>query len=145
MKWLRYQRHVNHITLNRGLCSNFVGYESFLKSNSSDIFALYETNFDDLIDSGNFSVRGYLEGILLLKYMVLRFMWRRDFNLQDSRLYKTLKLLPDIFDWFYFFSVVLLFPLSISLCFFPQVFDDIPYNIDSLNQSICYCICLWRP
>ena len=145
MKWLHYQRHVNHITLNRSLCSNFVGYESFLKSNSSDIFALYETNFDDLIDSGNFSVRGYLEGILLLKYMVLRFMWRKDFNLQDSRLYKTLKLLPDIFDWFYFFSVVLLFPLSISLCFFQQVFDDIPYNIDSLNQSICYCICLWRP
>ena len=63
MKWLHYQRHVNHITLNRSLCSNFVGYESFLKSNSSDIFALYETNFDDLIDSGNFSVRGYLPPI----------------------------------------------------------------------------------
>ena len=44
----------------RGLCSNFVDCESFLGSNSPDILALYETNLDDSIDSGNFSVRGYL-------------------------------------------------------------------------------------
>ena len=31
-----------------------------LKSNSPDILALYKTNLDDSIDSGNFSVRGYL-------------------------------------------------------------------------------------
>ena len=43
-----------------GLCSNFVGCESFLESNSPDILALCETNLDDSIDSGNFSVRGYL-------------------------------------------------------------------------------------
>ena len=29
-------------------------------SNSPDILVLYETNVDDSIDSGNFSVRGYL-------------------------------------------------------------------------------------
>ena len=44
----------------QGLCSNFVDCESFLESNSPDILALCETNLDDTIDSGNFSVRGYL-------------------------------------------------------------------------------------
>ena len=44
----------------RGLHSNFVDCESFLESNSPDILALCETNLDDSIDSGNFSVRGYL-------------------------------------------------------------------------------------
>ena len=39
---------------------NFVDCESFLESNSPDILALCETNLDDSIDSGNFSVRGYL-------------------------------------------------------------------------------------
>ena len=40
--------------------SNFVDCKSFLESNSPDILALCETNLDDSIDSGNFSVRGYL-------------------------------------------------------------------------------------
>ena len=39
---------------------NFADCESFLESNSPDILALCETNLDDSIDSGNFSVRGYL-------------------------------------------------------------------------------------
>ena len=43
-----------------GLRSNFVDCESFLESNSSDILALCETNLNYSIDSGNFSVRGYL-------------------------------------------------------------------------------------
>ena len=43
-----------------GLCSIFVYCESFLESNSPDILALCETNLDDSIDSGNFSVTGYL-------------------------------------------------------------------------------------
>ena len=43
-----------------GLRSNFVECESFLESNSRDILALCETNLDDSIDSGNFSVSGYL-------------------------------------------------------------------------------------
>ena len=42
------------------LHSNFVDCESFLESNSPDILALCETNLDDSIHSGNFSVRGYL-------------------------------------------------------------------------------------
>ena len=44
----------------RGLRSNFVDCESYLESNSPDILALCETKLDDSIDSGNFSVRGYL-------------------------------------------------------------------------------------
>ena len=43
-----------------GLRSNFVDCESFLESNSPDIPALCETNLDDSIDSGNFSVTSYL-------------------------------------------------------------------------------------
>ena len=42
----------------QGLCSNFC--KSFLESNSPDILPLCETNLDDSIDSGNFSVKGYL-------------------------------------------------------------------------------------
>ena len=66
----------------RGLRSNFVDCESFLESNSPDILALCETNLDDSIDSGNFSVRGYLplipihkkKRILVLICMVSQFM-----------------------------------------------------------------------
>ena len=43
-----------------GLCPNFVECESFQESNSPDILALCETNLDDSIDSGKFSVRVYL-------------------------------------------------------------------------------------
>ena len=41
----------------QGLRLNFIECESFLESNSPGILALRETNLDDLIDSGNFSVR----------------------------------------------------------------------------------------
>ena len=44
----------------QGLCSNFLDCESFLESSSPVILALCKTNLDDPIDSGNFSVRGYL-------------------------------------------------------------------------------------
>ena len=43
-----------------GLHSNFVAWEYFLESNSPDILAVCETNLNDSIDCGNFSVRGYL-------------------------------------------------------------------------------------
>ena len=44
----------------QGVRSNFIDCESFLESNSPDILALCETNLDDSIHSGSFSVRGYL-------------------------------------------------------------------------------------
>ena len=43
-----------------GFRSNFFECKTFLESNSPDILAPCETNLDDSIDSGNFSVRGYL-------------------------------------------------------------------------------------
>ena len=43
-----------------GLHSNFAGYKSFLKSKSSDILALCETNLDDSLDSVIFSVMVYV-------------------------------------------------------------------------------------
>ena len=42
----------------RSLRSNFVDFESFLESNSPDVLAVCETNLNDSIDSGNFSVKG---------------------------------------------------------------------------------------
>ena len=42
------------------LRSNFVDCESFLESNSHDILALCQTNLNDSIDPGNYSVRDYL-------------------------------------------------------------------------------------
>ena len=47
----------------RGPRSNFVECESFFEWNSPDILALFETNLDDSIYSGNFSVRAYLPWI----------------------------------------------------------------------------------
>ena len=38
----------------------FAECESLFESNSPDILALCETKLDESIDSGNFSVRGYL-------------------------------------------------------------------------------------
>ena len=70
-----------------GLCLNFVDCESFLESNSPDILALCETNLDDSIDSGNFSVRGYLPLIRkVLICMVSQFMWKKDFLLHGTYL-----------------------------------------------------------
>ena len=43
-----------------GFRSNFVECESFLESNSPDILASCETNLNDSINSGNFSVEGNL-------------------------------------------------------------------------------------
>ena len=39
---------------------NFVEFKSFIESNSPDILDLCETNLDDSIDSGNFSVTSCL-------------------------------------------------------------------------------------
>ena len=44
----------------RGLCSNTVGCESFLKSCSTHIIALYKTNSNDSINSSNITVTGYI-------------------------------------------------------------------------------------
>ena len=55
-----FESRIFEFTNIRGLRSNFVDWESFLESNSPDILFLCETNLDDSIDSGNFSVGGYI-------------------------------------------------------------------------------------
>ena len=126
----------------RGLCSNFVDCESFLESNSPDILALCETNLDDSIDSGNFSVTGYLplirkdssthmhglavyvkEGLPFARYLSLE-------NSADSYLCFRLALLHSGPYFFFLYRSP-----SLSLC---TVFDSISSNIDevlSINPS----------
>ena len=116
-----------------GLCSNFVDCESFLESNSPDILALCETNLDDSTDSENFSVRGYLPLIWedssthmhgLTVYVKEGLSFAQDFCLL------TFVLLPlensadsyYVFDWLYFYCVLLLFPLSITFFVFVNGF-----------------------
>ena len=66
--WLFYQNDVNFESNNSlklsfaniwGIHLNFVYYETSSQSNTADILALCETNLDDSIDSGNFSLSGY--------------------------------------------------------------------------------------
>ena len=101
----------------QGLRSNFDDCESFLESNSPDILALCETNLDDSIGSGNFSVRVYLPLIQkdssthmhgLAVYMKEGLPFACDLSLEnssDSYLLST---------GFTSLSVLLLFPLSIT-------------------------------
>ena len=122
-----------------GLCSNFVDCESFRGSNSPDIFALCETNLDDSIDSGNFSVRGYLPLIRkdssthmhgLAVYVKEGLPFARDLSLEnsaDSYLCFWLALLHSVSYFFFFYWSPL------TLC---TVFDFIYHRSGSLNQPI---------
>ena len=126
----------------RGFCSNFVGCESFLESNSTDVLALCETNLNDLINSGNFPVTGYLpliqkdssthihnlavyvkEGLPFIPSLSLE-------NCADFYLYLQLALLHAVpYSFFIYRSP------SSPLC---TVFDSISSNIDevlSINPS----------
>ena len=126
----------------RGFHSNFVECESFLESNSINILVLFETNLEDSIDSGNFSVRGYLPLIRkdsithmhgLAVYVKEGLPFARDLSLEnsaDSYLCFRLALLHSV-SYFFF-----LYPSpSSALC---TVFDSISSNIDkvlSINPS----------
>ena len=125
-----------------GLHSNFVDCESFLESNSPDILALCETNLDDSIDSGNFSVRGYLpliwkdssthmHGLAVYVKEGLPFAWDLSLeNSADSYLRFQLALLNSVS---YFF-----FPYWLPSLSLPMVFDSISSNRwGSLDQPIC--------
>ena len=96
-----------------GLHSNFVDFESSLESNSPDIFALCETNLDGSIDSGNFSVRGYLP--LVQKdssthMHVSQFMLKKDFLLHRTYIWKTQQILTYVFIWLYSTQCLTFFP-----------------------------------
>ena len=108
----------------RGLRSNFVDCESFRESNFPDILALSETNLDDSIDTGNFSVRGYI--LLIWKdssthmhglavYVKEGLPFARDLSLENS---------ADsyVLHWLYFIQCLTFFPLSITLFIFAHGF-----------------------
>ena len=96
----------------RGLLSNFVEYESFLESNSPDIPALYETNLNDSIDSGNFSVTGYLPSIQ--KDYIIHMHCLAIYAMEELPLVKS----ADSYLCFWLFlSFLLLFPLPITFIF----------------------------
>ena len=113
----------------QGLFSNFDDCESFLESNSPDILAMCETNLDDSIDSGNFSVRGYLPLIWkdssthihgLAVYVKEGLPFARNLSVENS---------ADSYFFFLYWSP------SSSLCI---VFDSVSSNIDevlSMNSS----------
>ena len=124
-----------------GLSSNFVDCKFFLESNSPDILALCETNLDDSIDSGNFSVRGYLPLIqknsnthmhsLAVCVKGLPFAWVLSLeNSADSHSCFRLALLYSVPYFFFFYRSP-----SSSLC---TVFYSISSNKDevlSINPS----------
>ena len=126
----------------RGLRSNFVDCESFLESNSPDILALCETNLDDSIDSGNFSVRGYLPLIQkdssthmhgLAVYVKEGLPFARHLSLGNSSDYYLCFRLALLHSVSYFFFLYRS-PSSV-LC---TVFDSVSSNIDevlSINPS----------
>ena len=119
------------------LCSNFADCKSFLVSKSRDILALCEANLDDSIDSGNFSVRGYLP------------FFRKDYSTNMHCLAVDVKEgLPFARDFAYsYLCFRLALPHSVSCYFFlyqsPSsssctVFNYISFNTDevlSINPS----------
>ena len=119
-----------------GLCLNFVGFKSFPESNSPNILALCETNLDDSIDSGNFSVTGYLPIILkdsithmhsLAIYVKEGLPFAQDLsfeNSMDSYLCFQLALLHSVSYFFFLYRSP-----SSALC---TVFDSISSNIDEV-------------
>ena len=103
-----------------GLHSNSIECESFLESNSPDILPLSETNLDDSIDSGNFSVKGYLPLIRkdsivhmhgLAVFVKEGLPFTLDLSLEKSYLCFRLALLHSVSYFFFHYQ-----SSSLSLC-----------------------------
>ena len=101
-----------------GLRSNFVDWKSFLESNSPDIFG---TNLDDSVDSGNFSVRGYLPLI------------RKDSSTNMHSLPVYVKGLP--FAW----DLSLENSADSYLCFWLVLLHSVSCFFSSINHLACLC------
>ena len=123
---------------------NFVDCKSsFLKSNYPDILAIWETNLEASIDSGNFFVRGYLpliqndssthmHGLAVCVKEGLPFARNSSLeNSVDSYLCYWLALLQPVSYFFFLYQSP-----SLSSC---MVFDSVSSNIDdvlSINPSV---------
>ena len=126
----------NPLKLNWGLCSNFDECKSFLESNSPDILALCETNMDESIDSGSFSVIDYL---LLIRKDSVTFMHglpiylKEGLLLHETYLWKTYRVLIYIFDRFYFIQSLTSFSFADEpLNLYVECFDVVLSNIDKV-------------
>ena len=115
---------------------NFADCENSLELNLPDILALCETNLDESIDSGNFSVKYYLP--LIQKNSTTQYAW--SCSLCEGRTYFCMGLISRkfcrfllVFDWLYFTQVSYFFfhyqRLSASLY---TVLDSISCNIDEV-------------
>ena len=109
----------------RGLPSNFAGCKYFIKSNLPDVLALYETNFDNSIDS--FSVMSNLilvrnDAVTVLHDLAVYVKDRLPFC--TERISKKLCKLLHIFSTgLNSVSVLVLFPLSNTfLCLYARFF-----------------------
>ena len=130
----------------QGLRSNFVDCESFLESNSHDILDLCETNLDDSIDSGDFSMRGYLPLIQqdssthmygLAVYVKEGLPYAQDLSLEnsaDSYLCFQLALLHSVSYFFFLYRSP-----SSTLC---TVFYSISSNTDEVLSINHLLMCL---
>ena len=96
----------------RGLCSNFVGCKSFLEWKCLHFLALCEWMNQLILAISLWGVSFLLsERILLHICMVLQFIRRREFLLNETYLYKTLKILIIFCTGFASF-IFTFFPLS---------------------------------
>ena len=131
----------------RGLCSNFVECEYFLESNSPDILPLCETNLDDPINSGNFSVMVYFPLIrkdsithmhVLAVYVKEGLPFARDLPLEnsaDSYFCFRLALLHSVSYFFFRYQLPLLCTLFDSIL---SIIDE----VFSINPS-AYVFVFW--
>ena len=112
-----------------------------LNKNSPDILALCETNLDDSVNSGNFSVRGCLplarkdsstqmHGLAV--YVKEGLPFARDLPLENCRF------LLMFLTGFTLLSVLLLFPLSITFFVFVQflILFHLTHRSGSLDKPI---------
>ena len=102
---------------------------SFLESNSPDILALCETNFDDSIDSGNFSFRGYLP--LIRKDSITHMHGLADYVKEEPSFVRDLSLVNSA-DSYLCFRLTLLHSKS--------SFFSICWSLSSLLCTIFYSI-----
>ena len=106
------------------LLRNFVECESFLELNSPKMLAVCETNLNDSMDSGNFSVRIYFP--LIQKNSVTNMDGLADYMKEGLPFAQDLSLANSansylFLTYFASFSALFLFPLSITSVFM-QVF-----------------------
>ena len=86
-------------------------------SNSPDILALFETNLDDSVDSGNFSVRGYHPLIRKDSITHIHGHVKGGFPFTRDLSFRNLGFLCMFSTGFTSFRVLVLFPVWITLFF----------------------------